>query len=476
MNELVKNAYTIYKSGDLPKYVNICYENIPLLLEEFSKINKIEYEESKDSLSEHIDKLYEIDAISFLRMALIKLMIDSCKIVLTGIEEMNIINPKFDPHSIYYYIFSAENAEMIKLFQVYITFFYLQALFSKYEYACFDFEYTLQQNKLTQIAFESAESPFVMTWITNINEFAEEDRQRYIDLLFLNENITKILHGGDSLDMPFIHNILFGGSNELFKKFVFQCVDTRFPCEYYKIANNELANKCSIYDALLYFGVITQEQYARHEQNVVNMGPSSDISWNIHLLGKAQTLYAIYDVLYLKQFYLKMILLAQSLVSDEYKEGQKVLYTGLLKELVNFVYFERHEISQIGATCKAEIDPINNFMIRKSRSGKTVNLTLITIFNGVIKGIIMPNPLYELDKLMSVNWFKTPLTNIFKKIVYSLLTVRYEIYKDKMTRYDTKLGIKNLMDFFEPDFPNMKKMIEQFVNISSTKINDFIEK
>lgn len=476
MNDIINQAYTYYQNKSLSDLNKLLYDNLDRLRELQLEEEQLLYE-IDDKLEDNIENLYfyleNIDTsnvlqLSLLRLILVHLMMKSSSIVLDAKKEMNLLtNDNYDVYKLKYYVFVASNEELLRLYVIYLFFFIKQAqLAEEQEIVCIDFEYTMQKNELTQFAFEGQYTPNVFIWLVKQEELPKNDWQYVIDELFLNERVTKIIHGSDSKDMPFIQDKLLGNDIPKIIKFIHQTVDTRFPCEYYKIVHGDLANKCSLYDALEYFAVMSKEQRELYDQNHANMGPVADIAWNIHSLGKAQTIYAVGDVLYLKQFYYKMLRLAR-----ETKEDQQELYTGLLKELVQFCYLERKGISTLVADCKKEIDPINNYMVR----GKNGPATLINIYNQVSIGIIIPKPLYDLDKLLSVNWFKTPLTTIFKKLVYTIISHLYEIKKDKLTSYRDKLSIKFVFDYLdEQKFISIKQLLEQYIAIVTTKIKSYL--
>ncbi len=456
MEELIHKSYDIYTKGSIADFVALIYP----ALEKIENSDVLIFCEDDCDVEEFYFYLENINSdlteqISFLRAVMVALMVKS-KEFLKGTTEMSILTPdNYSVDDIKYYSYVANSEELIKLYQIFIVFYHLQT--EKKNLICFDFEFTLKKNELLQQSFESEESPIYFLWIVKLAEFNATDMKRFLKYILLNKKILKVLHGSDSLDMPFIQEILLENNKDDITTFLKQMVDTRFLCEYYKVSQNDVANKCSIYDALLYFGVMTKEQHEILMKNIDDMGPHQDIRWDIHKLGRAQEKYALYDVLYLRQFYLKIIKLG----------GES--YEGLITDIERFIYMERKEISNIHIRCKAEVDPINNYMIRDK---KIVNL--IILFNIVMKNVILPlenGKTHEIDKLLGVNFFKSPFTYIFKKIVYSIASHKYSIYKDKMTRYPDKLSLKFIFDFLdENNFVHIKYMLEQFVILMTNRI------
>jgi hypothetical protein len=508
MEEIINKAYNIYNSQNdnkskLNDFIVLYDEHCQKLLENIKKLDndnirnkyQLVYEKQYDDINTNIFCLYEIltnskksiddDELLILQLSLLRLIMvgimvmqENYYIELNGVKEMKILpTDKYDINEVKYYVYLSNNEPLIKLYGIFIIFFYLQTIMSNGLKISLDFEFTNNRIELTQQAFENPQTPIIFLWIIKPTELTEYINKNYIDLIMTNNYLWKILHGSDSKDIPYLFTELFNNDRSTIIKFTKKLIDTRFLCEYFKIVKNEVANKCSIYDALLYFDVLSDEQYKNLLKIVDDMGPVQDIVWNIHRLSKAQTLYALYDVLYLKQFYLKMIKMAMDGVADRHRDSQKILYKKLLTELIQFVYLERREITAVVPRCKLEVDPINNYMVKKSLSGKNVNHTLITVYNNINKGIIIPDPIFDLDKLLNVNYFKGQMITILKKIVYTIITHKYKIFKDKNTMYTDKLSLGYLFEHMdEYEFPNIKKLLTQFILIAESKIDQYIDK
>ncbi len=112
----------------------------------------------------------------------------------------------------------------------------------------------------------------------------------------INSSIYKILHGPESLDLPYIFTQMLQNRKQHIIKFVRKMYDTRFLCEYFKYSV-EADNKCSIYVALRYFGVISDEKLKYLNDTNDSMGPIQNVNWNINTLNSYSTRYALYDVL-----------------------------------------------------------------------------------------------------------------------------------------------------------------------------------
>ena len=100
-----------------------------------------------------------------------------------------------------------------------------------------------------------------------------------IKRLLGNYRIIKILHGSDSLDIPYMFNDLIIKPKYI-KKFIHSFVDTRYICEFYNLENNYQNRKCKIYEFLLDQKIINQEKLNQLEDNSKKMGHIYDILSN----------------------------------------------------------------------------------------------------------------------------------------------------------------------------------------------------
>jgi hypothetical protein len=384
--------------------------------------------------------------------------------VLDGQEEMIVLDKQKK-----YYINLSFEAEQNKIFHAFLIVFALESLYNPHLYLGVDFEYTQKVIALAQLNFEHHPLSSSFIFIVSPNELDKIILKNFIDCIMINIRIKKILHGSDSLDIPYVYSNMLDNNPNKIIKFTKALIDTRFLCEYYKIDHGELTtSKCSIYHALIYFKVISDAKY--DELNMIHerMGPPQDLVWNIHRLAKSQVLYALYDVLFLKYFYYQMIKMAYYNQPNVQKMNTIVMYRHVLYETTQFIYLERREITFLLLKAKQEIDIINNYMIRHDNSV----MTLITVFNNIFPAVITSDPTVDIDKLISVNYFRLQLTMLFKKIIYTQLSLRFRIYKDKNTIWNGKLSndyIFALMDKLR--FQYLSRVITSFISIINNRIN-----
>ena len=353
---------------------------------------------------------------------------------------------------IYYINISIKNEQNI-FFHAFILQYALESLFNKHFYLGIDFEYTNKKIQLAQLNFEHNHALQSMIMIVSPGELEKEMTANFIDLILCNKYIKKILHGSDSLDIPYMYEHLFENDPQRIRRFTRTMIDTRFLCEYYRLTRQDPSdNKCSIYaedkasSTIYYFGVISDEKQSELAAMLDAMPPVHDIRWNIHKMPESQVLYAQYDVLFLKYFYYRIIYMA-TLDSDT-AEGKKAIiqvYKHVLFELTQFVYLESRKITFLTNKCKEEVDPINNYMIRKPDR----ILKLIDVFDSVSGGIVITDPKLNLDSVTKVNYYKSRINLILKKMTYTLLTKKCRIHKDKQTLFTDKLDNQYIFDFFE---------------------------
>jgi hypothetical protein len=432
---------------------------------------ELEYNTRHDSILESIESEKDPVVKSSLLIVSFHLMVydlmsqkGNYYFTLDGQTEMYVLKKKL----IYYISLSDKNEKNI-FFHAFILIFALESLFNKHFYIGVDFEYTNKKIQLAQLNFEHNKSLKSMIQMVSPNELEPIMMENFISLIMCNKYIRKILHGSDSLDIPYIYDHMLNKDPIKIRKFTRTLIDTRFLCEYYKLSRDEASdNKCSIYDAVLYFGAMSPEKHKDLEIMLEARPHVNDIVWNIHKLPESQVLYAQYDVIFLKYFYYQMIYKAS--LDEKTDAGKKniiTLYKHVLFELTQFVYLERNEYTFVMATCKEQVNPVNNYMVRK-RDGSGV-FKLIDIFDKVFPGIITYDPYVEIDKVLKVNYFKALVTIIIKKMTYTILSNKYRIMKDKNNVWTDKLDNKFIPLFMQKmNYFYLKKFfieIEQILDV-----------
>lgn len=398
---------------------------------------------------------------------------------LDGPKEMHVLKKKIK----YYVNMSKKNDQNI-YFHAFILLYALESLFNHHFYLCIDFEFSTksirsgQLNKnirLAQLNFEHNVALQSIIMIVSPIELDEDVIDDLINLILCNKFIRKILHGSDSLDIPYVYKELLQNDPNKIINFTKNLIDTRFICEYYKLSRDISSdNKCSIYDedpsrsAVFNFGLISEEQQSNLSKIFDSMGPVADISWNIHKMPESQILYAQYDVLFLKYFYYRVIYVA---TKDEESELGKMaiitLYKHVINEFVRFTYLERNEVTFLMHKCKEECDPINNYYIKNANG----IFKMVDIFNSVIPDLETVNPKTNIDKLMKVNHFRAPIRIIIKRIVYGHISQKCKVRKNKNSYWEESLFNTFIFDFFgKIKYYYLQKIFEELNKILESRV------
>ncbi len=385
-------------------------------------------------------------------------------------EEDEIKNP---PTKITYVISIGDDPVKIKLFCLYLLVYAMEAdiryahyteLMDKKVHVGIDYEFNNRQIALMQINFETLSDPnnetFSYIWLVNPGEFDTHQTELLHKYLMTNTQIYKIFHGPDSLDIPYMYNVMFEGNHEKIINFTKRIIDTRFLCEYQRISVG-LDRKCSIYDALLYFDTITKEKYNALEEVHENMGPVQDISWSIHKMSSYHVLYALYDVLFLKH-YLLSIYRKIDQETPQFLDTYKYIIS-----LTRFVFLERNEITDVTETLKPIINSMNNFMIK--HRGR--NITMVNIFNEVMKNLKIPSKNVDAEFFLLVGYFKKAIAALFKYVVYALVAKNFDVYENKFKRMEMSIEMDLLYDKLnEYGFSTIANLMVLFGNEVEQKI------
>ena len=330
-----------------------------------------------------------------------------------------------------YYLYVAENDTITKLFILFL--YYIDYNLNKNKitksHTSIDFEFNNQKIALMQLKLGK------YVWILNPKKYDKQKINVINEKLLLNNKIYKVLHGADSLDLPYMYSELFDNDKEKILAFTMKFIDSRFLCEYVRSSLKE-EGRCSIYDAMLYFNTIDQNKYDELTKINESMGPIQDVMWDIKKMSSFHIKYAYYDVLYLVDFlfdiYKKII-----------KETPEYLRTYFyIVQLLRFVILERKGVTNILDISKNVVNPMNNYLI-KTKNG---NITLINVYNDITKNLILKDEkgnIY-LDFIENLNYVRGTFSYILKHISYYVIGEIYTIYKNKIDIMNEKIDIKKL--------------------------------
>ncbi len=482
LNNLIRYLYS--HIAYIIKMINI-YDN-PQITKKFDVFSSVFYYALNGISNE------DIYFIPVLITKLVKYIIKKKSIMkLNGLDEINYFNqPK-------YLINIADRDIYLQLFVLDIVFYYFKSI-HKYKkklkyYVGIDFEFNNQQIALCQICLFSINKQNTI-WIFDPKELNNIQKKYLIDYIYIPKNIYKIFHGSESLDIPYLFNIFFDNDTNIIFKFINGFIDTRFICEYYKNYIHYVNNKCSIYDALLFFNVISLHKYNELNNITTKMGKVYQITWNVHNMNHYNTIYALYDVLFLKDYLFKMSIL--------FKKNPWTF--GLIKEYTRFVILEKwcskdnhyeskYNIPKVSSAIpkssfailnqlKNETDNINNYFVNNNDSSK-----LIDIYNSYIsheKNHFVEtrhhlryvsntdNVIVIIHSLLDINYFKSSLNILLKYTLYSYITNNCVVYKKKDMIYNDKLDVTLIsMHLRKIKMNRIIQLLDKFIEF--VKINQF---
>ena len=456
----------------MEKSVHTLYEFIPIILNKFTKnsknyshktykINKNDIVEFLNNINKKSNNMENLDWLYTIRESIIYLLKNYA--VFTE-NSFNIILCDNDNKKI-----------KLKLFILYLIFYNIDAL-SKNAYVGIDFEFNDHKVALCQLAFfPQRNNKFI--FVFDPNDLSTKESNYLITHLFTSKYIIKLLHGSDSLDIPYIFQDLFMGNTTYIFDFLCNLIDTRFMCEYNKIidSNDKLKNrdinkKCSIYDALLYFDVINKNTYnellsinrSMESSTKSNKVDDNKYVWDVNKMNEKQLRYAIYDVFYFMDFYTNIMKKSDSGII-------------LIPIFTRLVFMEKWGITNLLVTMKTDVDIVNNYIVKYNNK----NYTLIQIFNDIngdkIKVEIAGKNISVQD-LLEINYFKSTIMIILKYVVYYIIMNDYDVFMTKTTLFEGDFQLDDVYTTFKTlQIPELRKFITLFFIQAHTKINKLLQ-
>jgi hypothetical protein len=269
-----------------------------------------------------------------------------------------------------------------------------------------DFEFNRIKDKreiaLCQINFEyNNKSDVFLFYPPNI------DKNIFRKLLIA-DNIIKILHGSESLDLPYLYSNILNENDR--DKFCINLFDTRYMCEYYNSVNN-IDGKCKIYDLLLSLRVIDKKKYDELMKNDELIGNIWDVFIDVRNLSNEVAKYSAYDVIYLPDLY-RAFFTSNNNINDIY---QKIIPD---ISCVAFNLRYNNKLNDISETIsKYNLNRINFY-----DSQMNFNDIYILIFEWIKSNDNILNNLYN------INYFKKIIEFFVKNIIYNKLDSKIKIF------------------------------------------------
>ena len=304
-------------------------------------------------------------------------------------------------------------------------------------------------------------------FIMSPHKLSPEYTNIMIDTVFTSD-VRRIVHGSDSLDIPYIFEELFEKDSNKILQFTKNVTDTRYLCEYYKIINETGDKKCSIYDAMLYFNTISSDIH--HNLTNINevMGPVQDVNWDIDRMDTYHLRYAAYDVYFLQYFLTNII--------SKYHNNPGVQNRGnsieLIPPLTRLVYLEKYDITKIIKISKDIVDPMNNYYIRT----KGGNMTLVKIYNKILESMFIESIKIKPSDILSINYFKSTLTYIFKRLIFYSVNRKFKVFINKNTKYVVRMTLDDLYSELELVKSNrLNNLFKEFKENVDKDISSMVE-
>jgi hypothetical protein len=269
-----------------------------------------------------------------------------------------------------------------------------------------DFEFNNMIISMIQIKFNIYDKVIVF----DPSKLDQKTLLYFIHNYLSNRLIKKILHGSESLDIPYLFNqILITPDN--INNFCSNFYDTKYLCEYYQKVNN-IKGKCSIYNLLLDFNIVTQEKITELE-NIENItGPIYLITMDIYKLNHDVLRYSLYDVIYLAELIKKFL-------------SMDIVYTKIIPEVSCLVSKYKRAIENQFNDLVVIINSLNICYIYDNND----RIILKDIWD-LYYYTISDNNNYLYD-LREINYFKSFFEIITKCVVYSNIIKYFKVHKNK---------------------------------------------
>ena len=355
-------------------------------------------------------------------------------------KEINIVTN----NQINYYVIKSDNQLKKDIFLIYLCIYYFltKKVKNKY-YLPLDFEFNTKKVALMQLNFETDyNNRFIfIIYPPYLNYYWNSF---LIKKILGNYRITKILHGSDSLDIPYMFNDLIIKPKYI-KKFIHSFIDTRYICEFYNLENNYVKRKCKIYEFLLDHKIISQDKLDQLEENSDNMGHIYDIFIQIEKMSNELLKYTLYDVLFLRH-------LLESFPNND-------TYNKLIPQFTRLVFLERRGITKYFSKLNKIINSMNNFFIKNLDNMKLIDT--YHIYTNYLN--IKDMPIHLIEK---INYFKNTIENIKKYIIYKNITKNYHVFINNKAEYKQEFPVTLKLDSEFDILNNLIFRFETEINIS----------
>jgi hypothetical protein len=269
-------------------------------------------------------------------------------------------------------------------------------------------------------------------------ELSKENNQILLDLL-TNKKIYKILHGSESLDIPYLFNQLLI-TKENIDNFCHGFYDTKYLCDYLHLELG-VKGKCSIYNLLADNKVITEKKILDLEKIEQKTGPIYLVEIKIHNMSDDILKYAFYDVIFLPELLKKFL-------------SKSFVYTHIIPNISCLINNYKRNIEKDYLILEEFIQSMNmNFLF----DGYHIIL-LKDIWETYYWIMNDKNKYFE--KLKEIHYFKRFFEIVTKFIVYNNIIKFFKVYKNKQDLAD-KINSEKYYDWLSK-YPYVNKIIKEY--------------
>ena len=271
-------------------------------------------------------------------------------------------------------------------------------------------------------------------------ELSKENNQILLDLL-TNTNILKILHGSESLDIPYLFNQLLI-TKENIDNFCHGFYDTKYLCDYLHLESG-VKGKCSIYNLLADNKVITEKKIIDLEKIEQKTGPIYLIEIKIHNMSDHILKYAFYDVIFLPELLKKFL-------------SKSIVYTQIIPNISCLINKFKRNIEKEYLMLEEIIQTMNIYFIFDGNQLiflKDIWETYYWIMNDKNK---------YFENLKEIHYFKKFFETVTKFVVYYNIMKFFKVFKNKQDLAD-KINWEKYYNWLSK-YPHINKIIKEYDN------------
>ena len=268
--------------------------------------------------------------------------------------------------------------------------------------------------------------------------------------LLTNRDIIKILHGGESLDIPYLFNQLLS-TKENVNNFCNNFYDTKYLCDF-KNVELEVPEKCGIYHLLINNQIITKEKLEELDKLGEKLGPLYLIEIDIYNLTFDLLNYSLYDVIYLPELLKKFL-------------SKNNFYTKIVPEIAVIIHKYKREFEPQFDKITKIINYLNYCYIKKNDK----QIFLKDIYNIVIEKFNKT----DIFKLKQINYFKNFIETILKLYIFYNIETDNIIYNNNTNQPINEINF-NYYFIWLNQYQNFYILINNHVKLIKTNIDKII--